>query len=43
MNTDGMIDANELSVVMNILKFPITDREAHEMIEFADHDKGNRQ
>ncbi len=38
---DGMIDANELSTVMNILKLPITDREANEMIEFADHDKGN--
>ena len=37
---DGMIDANELSIVMNILKFPITDREAKDMIEFADHDKG---
>jgi len=35
-----MIDANELSVVMNILNFSITDREAKEMIEFADHDKG---
>ena len=38
---DGLIDANELSTVMNILKFPITDREANEMIDFADHDKGN--
>jgi Ca2+-binding EF-hand superfamily protein len=38
---DGMIDATELSTVMNILKLPITDREANEMIEFADHDKGN--
>jgi Ca2+-binding EF-hand superfamily protein len=37
---DGMIDANELSNIMNILKFPITDQEAKEMIEFADHDKG---
>jgi Ca2+-binding EF-hand superfamily protein len=37
---DGMIDANELSVVMNILGFSITDQEAKEMIEFADHDKG---
>lgn len=36
-----MIDATELSTVMNILKLPITDREANEMIEFADHDKGN--
>jgi Ca2+-binding EF-hand superfamily protein len=39
---DGMIDGNDLSIVMNILKFPITDREAKEMIEFADHDKGNQ-
>ncbi|CAF0781894.1 unnamed protein product [Rotaria sordida] len=39
LNKDGMIDANELSVVMNILGFSITDREAKEMIEFADHDK----
>ena len=37
---DGMIDANELSTVMNIMGFSITDREANEMIEFADHDKG---
>jgi hypothetical protein len=37
-----MIDVNDLSIVMNILKFPITDREAKEMIEFADHDKGNQ-
>ena len=37
---DGMIDANELSTVMNILKFPIAAREANAMIEFADHDKG---
>jgi Ca2+-binding EF-hand superfamily protein len=36
-----MIDANDLSIIMNILKFPITDQEAKEMIEFADHDKGN--
>jgi hypothetical protein len=36
-----MIDANELANIMNILKFPITDQEAKEMIEFADHDKGN--
>ena len=35
-----MIDANELLVVMNILGSSITDREAKEMIEFADHDKG---
>ena len=35
-----MIDANDLSNIMNILKFPITDQEAKEMIEFADHDKG---
>jgi Ca2+-binding EF-hand superfamily protein len=41
-DVDGMIDANELSTVMNILKLPITDREANEMIEYADHDKGNR-
>jgi Ca2+-binding EF-hand superfamily protein len=40
-NIDGMIDANELSMIMNILKFPITDREAKDMIDFADHDKGN--
>ncbi|CAF2924425.1 unnamed protein product [Rotaria sp. Silwood2] len=40
LNKDGMIDANELSVVMNILGFSITDREAKEMIEFADYDKG---
>ena len=37
---DGMIDAEELSTVMSILKLPITDREANEMIEFADHDNG---
>jgi len=36
-----MIDANDLSIVMNILKFPITNQEAEEMIKFADHDKGN--
>lgn len=35
-----MIDASELSVAMNILGFPISDREAKEMINFADHDKG---
>jgi Ca2+-binding EF-hand superfamily protein len=37
---DGMVDSNELSIVMNILGCSITDREAKEMIEFADHDKG---
>ena len=40
ISIDGMIDANELSTVMNILKLPITDREANGMIEFADHDQG---
>lgn len=35
-----MIDATELSVVMNNLGLSITDREAKEMIEYADHDKG---
>ncbi|CAF4177855.1 unnamed protein product [Rotaria socialis] len=39
LNKDGMIDANELSAVMNILGFPVTDQEAKEMIDFADHDK----
>lgn len=37
---DGMVDANELLTVMNILKLPITVREANAMIEFADHDQG---
>lgn len=37
-----MIDANDLLIVMNILKFPITNQEAEEMIKFADHDKGIR-
>jgi Ca2+-binding EF-hand superfamily protein len=37
---DGMVDSNELSIVMNILGCSVTDREAKEMIEFADHDKG---
>ncbi|CAF3390464.1 unnamed protein product [Rotaria sp. Silwood1] len=40
LNKDGMIDANELSMVTNSLRFSITDREAKEMIEFADYDKG---
>ena len=40
ISIDGMIDANELSTVMNILKLPITDQEANAMIEFADHDQG---
>ncbi|CAF0828513.1 unnamed protein product [Rotaria sp. Silwood1] len=39
LNKDGMIDANELSMVTNSLRFSITDREAKEMIEFADYDK----
>lgn len=37
-----MVDANELFTVMNILKLPITVREASAMIELADHDKGTR-
>ena len=36
-----MIDADELSVIMNVLDLPITEQEAREMMDFADHDKGN--
>ncbi|CAF1329981.1 unnamed protein product [Rotaria magnacalcarata] len=39
LNKDGTVDANELSTLMNILGLPITDQEAKEMIDFADHDK----
>ncbi|CAF0834917.1 unnamed protein product [Adineta steineri] len=39
INKDGMIDANDLSIIMNILNYPINNQEANEMIEFADHDK----
>ncbi|UJR10534.1 hypothetical protein I4U23_014734 [Adineta vaga] len=39
INKDGMIDANELSEIMNILDLPITDQEAKDMIDFADHDR----
>jgi Ca2+-binding EF-hand superfamily protein len=37
---DGMIDAEELSSVMMQLGCSINDREAKDMIEFADQDQG---
>lgn len=36
-----MIDVSDLILIMNILKLPINNQEAEEMIKFADHDKGN--
>lgn len=39
---DGMIDADELMEAMNRLGAAIIEREAKEMIDFADQDKGIR-
>ena len=38
---DGMIDADELLRGMDALRCPISEQEATEMINFADHDKGS--
>jgi hypothetical protein len=35
-----MIDADELLRGMDALRCPISEQEANEMINFADHDKG---